>query len=98
MILKVLVSGPILDEYASRLEKVQDKLEAVIIKEKFIANILGCTPGSLGERLNGIQEVSGSIPLISTTKSTENTTFSVLFRFSKLLQKRAGQQIGQQIC
>ena len=33
----------------------------------------------LGERLNGIQEVSGSIPLISTTKSTENTMFSVLF-------------------
>ena len=25
----------------------------------------------LGERLNGIQEVSGSIPLISTTKSPE---------------------------
>ena len=37
----------------------------------------------LGERLNGIQEVSGSIPLIST-KSTENTTFSVLFLFSEL--------------
>ena len=28
--------------------------------------------------INGIQEVSGSIPLIST-KSTENTMFSVLF-------------------
>ena len=25
----------------------------------------------LGERLNGIQEVSGSIPLISTTRNTE---------------------------
>ncbi len=39
----------------------------------------------LGERLNGIQEVSGSIPLISTNqirrKSLENTTFSRLFRF-----------------
>ena len=34
----------------------------------------------LGERLNGIQEVSGSIPLISTTtKRTENVRFSVLF-------------------
>jgi len=40
----------------------------------------------LGERLNGIQEVSGSIPLISTKhremgKSIENTMFSVLFLF-----------------
>ena len=32
----------------------------------------------LGERLNGIQEVSGSIPLIST-KSPENHWFSGLF-------------------
>ena len=32
----------------------------------------------LGERLNGIQEVSGSIPLIST-KSLENLVFSRLF-------------------
>ena len=32
----------------------------------------------LGERLNGIQEVSGSIPLISTT-SPENHWFSGLF-------------------
>ena len=31
-----------------------------------------------GERLNGIQEVSGSIPLIST-KSLENHWFSRLF-------------------
>ena len=42
----------------------------------------------VGERLNGIQEVSGSIPLISTkwfvkrtAKSLENTTFSRLFPF-----------------
>ena len=35
----------------------------------------------LGERLNGIQEVSGSIPLIST-KSVENHWFSTLFSFS----------------
>ena len=34
----------------------------------------------LGERLNGIQEVSGSIPLISTKhKSLENTMFSRLY-------------------
>ena len=31
---------------------------------------VGCTGGCLGERLNGIQEVSGSIPLISTTQSS----------------------------
>ena len=35
----------------------------------------------LGERLNGIQEVSGSIPLIST-KTPKNESFSVFF-FSK---------------
>ena len=38
----------------------------------------------LGERLNGIQEVSGSIPLISTTKSSENFGFqNFFFVFSK---------------
>ena len=31
--------------------------------------IRGCTPIQVGERLNGIQEVSGSIPLISTKSS-----------------------------
>ena len=31
---------------------------------------VGCTGSCLGERLNGIQEVSGSIPLISTTQSS----------------------------
>ena len=38
----------------------------------------------LGERLNGIQEVSGSIPLISTTKhriSPRNSVFFLLFGF-----------------
>ena len=33
----------------------------------------------LGERLNGSQEVSGSIPLISTTKSSENIGFQNFF-------------------
>ena len=28
----------------------------------------GCPTDNVGERLNGIQEVSGSIPLISTKK------------------------------
>ena len=37
-----------------------------------------------GERLNGIQEVSGSIPLISTMKSSENFGFqNFFFVFSK---------------
>ena len=44
----------------------------------------GCYTLVLGERLNGIQEVSGSIPLISTkTKSLENAMFSRLFFFRK---------------
>ena len=32
----------------------------------------------LGERLNGIQEVSGSIPLSSTKKSRSNSGFFIL--------------------
>jgi len=39
---------------------------------------VGCTGGCLGERLNGIQEVSGSIPLISTIKITTKSLLSVL--------------------
>ena len=35
----------------------------------------------LGERLNGIQEVSGSIPLISTTFKFRNLMISELFSF-----------------
>lgn len=34
---------------------------------------VGCTGGCLGERLNGIQAVSGSIPLISTIKIAGRT-------------------------
>ena len=37
----------------------------------------------LGERLNGIQEVSGSIPLISTTKNRMNSAF-VRFLFFQM--------------
>ena len=33
----------------------------------------------LGERLNGIQEVSGSIPLISTKTRPQSQRFVVLF-------------------
>ncbi|MBR0160603.1 MAG: hypothetical protein IJQ02_04890, partial [Oscillospiraceae bacterium] len=35
----------------------------------------GHTNYGLRERLNGIQEVSGSIPLISTTRSLETLVF-----------------------
>ena len=38
----------------------------------------GCLTDNSGERLNGIQEVSGSIPLISTK---ENHDFIVVFFF-----------------
>ena len=49
-----------------------------------ITNHGGVHTYRLGERLNGIQEVSGSIPLISTKhKSLENTMFSRLFFFHK---------------
>ena len=35
----------------------------------------------LGERLNGIQEVSGSIPLISTTKASKSSDFEAFCLF-----------------
>ena len=35
----------------------------------------------LGERLNGIQEVSGSIPLISTTKASKSSDFEAFSSF-----------------
>ncbi len=40
-----------------------------IIRKLFEAAIVYGGIAQLGERLNGIQEVSGSIPLISTTES-----------------------------
>ncbi len=44
----------------------------------------GCVIVQQGERLNGIQEVSGSIPLISTTKSSKNFGFqNFFFAFGK---------------
>ena len=39
----------------------------------------GCVIVQPGERLNGIQEVSGSIPLISTKFSSGNSPFPELF-------------------
>ena len=35
----------------------------------------------LGERLNGIQEVSGSIPLISTKKVPKSSDFGTFYLF-----------------
>jgi len=43
--------------------------------------IRGCIPDGSGERLNGIQEVSGSIPLISTKEHLETTAVSRFFFF-----------------
>ena len=40
----------------------------------------------LGERLNGIQEVSGSIPLISTTKVPKSASFGT---FSFVLRRKS---------
>ena len=42
----------------------------------------GAKPHCLGERLNGIQEVSGSIPLISTRKTLKTIGFQGFFLFS----------------
>ena len=42
---------------------------------------VGCLTDNSGERLNGIQEVSGSIPLISTKENLETTTVSRFFSF-----------------
>ena len=45
----------------------------------------------LGERLNGIQEVSGSIPLISTTKEAWETRFfhaSFIFKIRSCCQNK----------
>ncbi len=39
----------------------------------------GCISYQSGERLNGIQEVSGSIPLISTKKNPVTTTVTGFF-------------------
>ena len=40
-----------------------------IIKTSALSHVWGSTPDDAGERLNGIQEVSGSIPLISTNSN-----------------------------
>ena len=40
----------------------------------------------LGERLNGIQEVSGSIPLISTIEALKTIGFQGFLLFEKILE------------
>ena len=47
----------------------------------------------LGERLNGIQEVSGSIPLISTTKNPASVRTQDFFFFPAVLKPPGCQQI-----
>jgi hypothetical protein len=46
----------------------------------------------LGERLNGIQEVSGSIPLISTTKNPASVRTQDFFFFPVVLKPPGCQQ------
>ena len=43
--------------------------------ESALSHIWGSTPDDAGERLNGIQEVSGSIPLISTIGNRKKARF-----------------------
>ena len=61
------------------------------IYAEYIASALlhlwGCSPDDAGERLNGIQEVSGSIPLISTKRKIPRNhriswNFSIFYNFS----------------
>ena len=47
----------------------------------------------LGERLNGIQEVSGSIPLTSTNKLSYETRNLRFERISRVLLKILGTQL-----
>ena len=44
----------------------------------------------LGERLNGIQEVSGSIPLISTIEALKTIGFQGFFRCAELFLSPRG--------
>ena len=46
-------------------------------------------PLHLGERLNGIQEVSGSIPLISTIEALKTVGFQGFFRCAELFSETA---------
>ena len=86
-------------------EKALDKSGAVVVIYKAHRGVRGAGSGGiaqLGERLNGIQEVSGSIPLIST-KTTKSEPISdwrgvrlcflptiILF----IATKRGGAQLG----
>ena len=69
-------------DFKPDLSSIQEKL---LTSNYFSAKIASARKGQrrsggiaqLGERLNGIQEVSGSIPLISTKKVTGNIPFPV---------------------
>ena len=66
-----------------RITKTQKTLdfsvECDIIRTLFRSKTEYGGIAQLGERLNGIQEVSGSIPLISTTFKFRNLLISELF-------------------
>ena len=81
-----------MQKYGSISKIVLKKAKKVLTSRPLVAIMLKLSKtatkyggiAQLGERLNGIQEVSGSIPLISTTKSSENSGFqNFFFVFSK---------------
>ena len=52
----------------------------------------------LGERLNGIQEVSGSIPLISTKLGSLGTESLEIYRFQGLFVFVASKKVAGKSC
>ena len=69
-----------MDNNLKKAEKPLDFLRLYAIIAKLIDSVTAKYGGiaQLGERLNGIQEVSGSIPLIST-KNLRNLRISEVF-------------------
>ena len=70
-----------MDNNLKKAEKPLDFLRLYAIIAKLIDSVTAKYGGiaQLGERLNGIQEVSGSIPLISTTKVLKTSVFRTFF-------------------
>jgi hypothetical protein len=70
------------------------KTEWALLGEIFHGNTIptGCwgrTPDTPGERLNGIQEVVGSIPIISTSKKPVNAAVMRVCRLFQFLCPKA---------
>ena len=63
-----------------------------IIKTSALSHVWGSTPDDAGERLNGIQEVSGSIPLISTKTNHKATALWFVLSKRKMRNRIPGQK------